>query len=274
MSSDYVVAIPSYKREEIINEKTLKMLKDGGVKASRIFIFVANEAERKIYEKTVHKELYGKLVVGKLGITKQRKFIVQYFAEGKYVISIDDDVEAVEEMVDSKKLKRVKNLDSLFRRAYKDLKKHHLYMWGVYPVHNPMFMSKVAAKSTNELKLIIGGMRGFIVRHSKHLFPKAEEKEDYEESILYYLEDGGVLRYNHLTIKTRNHSEGGLGTNRQSVNKRSAKYLSKKYPDFITIFQRKDGMTEVKLARGFLKKNQTKRNKGKGNEGNNKTRKN
>jgi len=268
MSVNYVVAIPSYKREHIISHKTLQTLKDGGVPASKIYIFVANEPERKSYEKTIDKDLYGKLVVGVKGITKQRKFIVNYFSEGKYVISMDDDIEAVEKMVDSKKLRRIDNIDSLFKSAYKDLKKHKLYMWGVYPVHNPLFMSLVSPKSINELKFIIGRLRGFINRHSGDLRPSAEEKEDYEESILYFLKDGGVLRYNHLTVKTKKQTEGGLGNDRQEVNKRSAEYLAEKYPNLVTKFQRKDGMPEIKLVKrvnsGLTKKTNKKRNKKRG----------
>ena len=43
---DYVIAIPSYKRSKVIIDKSLKMLKTGGVPASKIVIFVANEEER------------------------------------------------------------------------------------------------------------------------------------------------------------------------------------------------------------------------------------
>ena len=77
----------------------------------------------------------------------------------------------------------------------------------------------------------------------------AETKEDYEQSILYYKLDGGVLRYNYITPKTKFHAEGGLGKDRFDRNKKAAEYLKKTYPDIITIFHRANGMTEVKFAR-------------------------
>jgi hypothetical protein len=76
---------------------------------------------------------------------------------------------------------------------------------------------------------------------------KSEGKEDYEQSILYYLKDGGVLRFNDIAIKTKFLAKGGLGEDRFERNRLSANYLKKKYPDLVTIFHRKNMMTEVRL---------------------------
>jgi hypothetical protein len=257
MSSDYVVAIPSYKRQNELINKSLKTLKAGGVSANRIHIFVANNEERDIYEKEVPKELYGKIVVGVKGITAQRKFIVKYFPENKYIVSIDDDVEQIEKMDGPTKLVKIKNVDKFFRDGYDALKKHGLYIWGIYPVRNPFFMKP---KVSTDLKFIIGVLRGFINRHSKDLEPSegAETKEDYEQSILYFKKYGGVLRYNNVTTKTKFNAPGGLGTDRHERNKSAAEYLKKTYSDLITIFHRKNGMTEVRLAR--VKSNITMKN--------------
>jgi len=246
--TNYVVAIPSYKRQEVLVKKTLKTLKDGGVPASVIYIFVANEEERKNYDDVVPKELYHKLVVGVKGITNQRKFIVNYFPENQYVVSIDDDVEQIEKMNGPEKLVKIKDVDAFFKRAHEDLKQHGLFIWGIYPVRNPFFMKP---KISTDLKFIIGVLRGFINRHAKDLepSPSAEGKEDYEQSILYFKKDGGVLRYNNMTTKTKFNSEGGLGKDRFDMNKRAAEYLHKAYPDLVSVFHRKNGMTEIKLKR-------------------------
>jgi hypothetical protein len=243
----YVVAIPTYNRSDVIGKKTLMTLKEGGVPKSSIYLFVANKTEQKIYEQTVPKELYGKIVVGKLGIANQRKFIVKYFPEGQYVISCDDDIEAIERLK-GEKLSKMKNVNDFFLDAYQILKDEGLYIWGVYPVRNPFFMQK--GYSTG-LKFIIGLLRGFINRHSKKLEPSSQIKckEDYEESILYYKMDGGVLRFNDITCKTKFNSEGGLGKDRFDMNKEAAEYLQNKYPNMVTIKHRKNGMTEINLAR-------------------------
>ena len=245
----YVVAIPSYNRSNEVVKKTLKTLKDGGISKNSIYIFVANNNELKKYEEIVPKNLYGKIVVGKLGIANQRIFIKHYFKENQQVVSIDDDVESLFKMTNTEpaKLVKITNVDKFFKDAFDRLKKEKLFIWGIYPVRNPFFMQN---KVTTGLKFIIGALYGFIVRKTSELEPSinAEGKEDYEQSILYYKKDGGVLRYNNVTIKTKFLAKGGLGEDRFAMNKKAAEYLKKTYPELVTIFYRKNGMTEVRLA--------------------------
>ena len=241
----YVIAIPSYNRANEIIDKTLTTLLEGGVSKSKIHIFVANKAQEKLYSDTIPKSLYSKIVVGKLGIANQRVFISNYFPVNKYIVSLDDDVEELQQLK-GEKLVKVKDLDGFFQEAYHILKKEKLYIWGVYPVRNAFFMYN---KMTTDLKFIIGVTFGYINRKLKQLVPKAEGKEDIEQSILYYLMDGGVVRFNNIVPKTKFNAPGGLGTDRREMNKKAAEYLKQKYPDIVTIFHRKNGMTEVKLAR-------------------------
>lgn len=244
--SSYVVAVPTYNRPEEVTNKTLQTLKEGGVIKSRVYLFVANKQQEKLYEDSVPKTLYNKIVVGKLGIANQRNFIKHYFPENQYIVSMDDDVERLE-VLKGDKLVQMKDLDGLFKEAYKILKKEKLYIWGIYPVRNAFFMKN---EISTDLKFIIGVLRGFINRKTRKLDVHVPLcKEDYEESILYYKMDGGVLRFNNITPKTKFNAKGGLGQDRQKMNRDAANYLKKKYPDIITIFHRDNGMTEVKLAR-------------------------
>lgn len=246
-SNNYVVAIPSYNRVAKLAEKTLATLARGGVPAANIHVFVANEAERKAYAEGLPKDLYGKIVVGVKGITPQRRFIVKYFKEGTHVVSMDDDVEEVMKLSrDGQSIKPYKELDKFFKEAFSTCKKHGLYIWGVYPVKNPFFMKN---KTTTDLKFILGTTYGFICRHDKDLVPSVAEKEDYENSIRYYLKDGGVVRFNNYCLKTVFHAPGGLGERegRFEVNKRAAATLKEKFPDLVRVTQRADGMTEIRL---------------------------
>jgi len=260
--SKYVVAIPSYKRQDVLITKSLKTLIDGGVSPKKIHIFVANKEEYENYEKAIPKNMYGKIVTGVIGITNQRKFILKYFPENTEIVSIDDDVEGLYKAKGTVKLIQIKDVDGFFKEAFQKLHKDKLYIWGIYPVRNPFFMKD---KITTDLKFIIGTMYGFINRHDTSLQPNSsiKEKEDYETSILYYLKDGGVVRYNNVTIKTKFHAEGGLGKTegRFQANKEAAAYLAKTYPDLVSVFHRKNGMPEVRLARGKPKETkQTKKN--------------
>jgi hypothetical protein len=244
---NYVVAIPTYDRYDVLANKTLKTLIEGNINKNKIYLFVANKEQYKLYEDVIPKSMYNQIIIGKKGITNQRKFIANYFSEGQYVISMDDDVEEFE-ILKGEKLVKLKNVHDFFTDAYKSLKTHNLFIWGIYPVRNPFFMYN---KITTDLRFIIGVTFGFITRHNKKLEPSvnAEVKEDYEQTILYFKMDGGVLRFNNVTAKTKFNSPGGLGTDRHERNKNAAEYLERKYPDIITVFKRKNGTYEVKLAR-------------------------
>lgn len=249
-NNDYIVAIPSYNRSDIITNKTLKTLAEGGVPANRIIIFVANKLEYQKYLGAVSNELYGKIVIGKKGITNQRRFIVNYFPEGQMIVSVDDDVEGLFIKKSDKILQKIVDVHDFFKDAFEHLKKENLYIWGVYPVLNPFFMKD---SITTDFKFIIGSIYGFINRHTKTIKPSREsdQKEDVEQSIKYFIKDGGVLRYNNISFKAKKHAPGGLGvtSDRLEANKSAAEYLQKTYPEFVTIFTRGNGMTEVKTSR-------------------------
>jgi hypothetical protein len=242
----YVVAIPSYHRSDVISQKTLHTLQVGGVKKSRIYIFVANQDEKHAYECSVPKSLYKEIVVGKLGIANQRNFISHYFPKNQYVVSMDDDIEAVTHRTSPTHLSTIRDLDHLFREAHAVLKREHLFLWGIYPVNNPFFMKPTI---TTDLRFCIGVMHGFISRQdpSLKLSVHSETKEDYEHTILYYQKDGGVVRFNSISIKTKFHADGGLGKDRIEKNRSAAEYLEKTYPEIVSRFSRKNGMPEVKL---------------------------
>jgi len=259
--SNYAVAIPTYNRQDVVFKKTISTLLNGGVSKSRIYIFVANKEQEKLYEDAVPKTAYHKIVVGEKGIANQRKFIANYFPEGKYVISLDDDVEEFQILKSTRrgatqknrpktnndKLVKMTNVHQFFMDAYKTMKREGLYIWGVYPVRNAFFMYP---KYTTDLRFIIGVTFGFIVRRDRNLEPsiQSETKEDYEQTILYYKKDGGVVRFNNIVPKTKFNSPGGLGTDRFERNKIAAEYLAKTYPDLVKRSDRSNGTPEVKLV--------------------------
>lgn len=257
--SSYAIAIPTYNRQDVVFSKTLSTLINGGVNKSNIYLFVANQEQAKLYELSVPRYSYHKIVIGKKGIVNQRRFIARYFREGQYVISVDDDVEEFKILKNTRNkmtiknrtitktiLVKIKDLHNFFTHAYNILKKENLYIWGVYPAKNAFYMTH---KYTTDLRFLIGVCFGFIVRHDSDLEPsiRSETKEDYEQTILYYKKDGGVVRFNNIVPKTKFQSPGGLGTDRYDRNKTAAEYLTKRYPDMVKRNDRPDGTPEVKL---------------------------
>jgi hypothetical protein len=236
---EYVVAIPSYNRPNEIIKKTLKTLADGGVEKERIFIFVADEEQAEIYKPTGYK-----IIIGVIGIANQRVFISKYFPVGQYIISLDDDVEELQTLQESK-LVKLTDLHTFFTSSYETLMRENLFIWGIYPVRNAFFMK--SGVMTKSLKFLIGVCYGYINRNLHELYPTAEGKEDIEQSILYFKRDGGVIRFNHVAVKTKFNAVGGLGKDRFEMNEKASQLLKEKYPDVVKIFHRKNGMSEVRL---------------------------
>ena len=46
---DVVIAIPSYKRSELLRDQTLRVLSEYNIPQNRIYVFVANKEEENIY---------------------------------------------------------------------------------------------------------------------------------------------------------------------------------------------------------------------------------
>lgn len=118
----YIVAIPSYRRPELILRATLWTLFRGRITNHNVYIFVANVNERKTYAGAMHDPIasngriaallpksvseeqidrYAKwllgvqLIVGHKGLDKQRNFITSYFPDGQHILNMDDDVRQV-----------------------------------------------------------------------------------------------------------------------------------------------------------------------------------
>lgn len=97
---------------------------------------------------------------------------------------------------------------------------------------------------------IIGPTFGYINRHNPALYlTSVYGKEDIENSILYQLLDGAVLRFDQVTVNTKFNQPGGLGRDRHEMNEKSADYLRAKYPDRVSKFYRKNGIAELRLSK-------------------------
>ena len=74
---DIVICIPSYQRAHILKNHTLLTLKRRNISHEKIYVFVANELEKKKYASVLDAKTYNSIVVGKKGIGHQRIFIMQ-----------------------------------------------------------------------------------------------------------------------------------------------------------------------------------------------------
>jgi len=110
---DYVIAIPSTRRTDVINKKTLCMLRAYGIDMSRVYVFVAEDEIQdykvKFYRMPIN------LIQGGKGIKAQREAISNYFDEGQTILSLDDDISMLYELEHNYKRKTKTSKSTLSR---------------------------------------------------------------------------------------------------------------------------------------------------------------
>lgn len=248
-----VYAIPTYKRYNIIADKTLSVLNSYDIPKKDIYIFVANKDEYKLYQEVLGNEY--KLIVGVILLSKQRNFIQKYFPIGKKIVFLDDDVSQITELTTTpkSKLKRLPNLKRFVNDAFAECKSVGAFIWGVYPVDNHYFMRKVI---THDLRYLIGPFYGIINRHSKDVMLWIEEKEDGLRTLQYFKKDGAVVRYNYVGVKTKFYAQGGMsvGRDRKKESKIAVQKLHKEFPTLTRIQENRKvkDLWEIKLIKNKI----------------------
>lgn len=254
----YIIAIPSYKRYNTIIQKTLHVLEKHNISPKIIYVFVANNEEKKLYTDVLDKKYHNNIIVGKLGLRDQRNFIQAHFPVNMNIVEMDDDIKEIYELSHvsltnkyNKKMKPISDLDGFIKNAFKQCMNRKLNLWGVYPIDNAYFMNN---NVTTDLRLIVGPFWGMINSHNKDLILELNEKEDSERTLKYFVKDGGVMRFNNVSIETTYYkTPGGMqanGVDRKAEALKSANYLINKYPKLVKLnMNKKSGIPDIRFIR-------------------------
>ena len=264
-SDKYIIAIPSYNRPELIQNKTLSLLHKHNINPKQIHIFVADREQYDLYKTKIPRDLYNKLIIGVKGLKNQRNYINNYYPEGYHIVEMDDDIDKIVELVmirkgsrsssrsqsTKKTLQPIKNLDEFIKQAFSRCISNGIFLWGVYPLANSHFMTDTI---TTDLRFIVGPFWGMINRHRPDLQLTIDEKENSERTLQHWVIDGTVLRFNNIGIETNYYkNKGGMqdeGKNRKEEALKSVQYLHKQYPKLTKIhLGKKSGVPEIKLIK-------------------------
>jgi len=286
-TDNYIIAIPSYNRHDIIQKKTLKLLNTHNISNNKINIFVSDKEQYDLYTSSIPKNLYNTIIIGVLGLKNQRNFIMNYYPEGTHIVQMDDDVDKIMELTTTHKqhkstqknltqsqlkkdihllntfgentttkknkngVKPIENLNKFIIDAFKMCTDKKIFLWGVYPLANPKFMFQ---KITTNLRFIVGPFWGMINRHNKQLLLTIDEKEDTERTLQFWTLDKSVLRFNNIGIVTKYYTnKGGMQSehkNRKLEAQKSAQYLHNLYPHLTKIYlKKKSGYPEIKFIK-------------------------
>lgn len=242
------VAIPSHGRADTISERTLSVLWEKHVPVQNVKLFVS-EADYDEYAAKVDSSLLSSIEIGGEGLAAQRNAIARHYLEGEHVVQCDDDLRDVLRKVDDKTLEPIDNLWKFFAEAEQWLDQAHARLWGIYPVANPMFMKN---SITTDLRFCIGQMFGVRNTHAEWAMVENSQKEDYERTLRFFEQQGFVVRFNFVAVKSPMYGPGGMQAedqpDRQAANRTAVRYLMERWPRHVKLAKRRSKVgLEVRL---------------------------
>lgn len=236
---DIKYVIPSYKRCDKLKDLTLQFLIDQDINLQDCYVFLRDDDPDL--------ENYGELPINHIitdtkGIGATHDEITSYFDEGDYLVEIDDDLKHI---IDTDR-KRITNFKEIVNNMFHKLEENKLSYGGTYSVPNPMFM-KGCKEYTTDLKYCLGCIRFRINR--KDMIVETNYAEDFENCIIHYIRDGGILKNNWIAPVTKNYSAGGCDGSGRNIETEKAdkEHLANKYPHHCRLFQRKNGRWDLRL---------------------------
>tara|TARA_R110000803_G_scaffold70074_3_gene132786 strand:- start:3767 stop:4537 length:771 start_codon:yes stop_codon:yes gene_type:complete len=255
---NYRICIASYKRHKELGEKTLKTLDKFNIDKSIIDIFVADKEEYDLY-----KPLYPdyNIIIGIKGLLEIRNFITDYYEEGQYIVSFDDDITDIK-MKNPKEWEQSSlceindypetSLSKEIELGFKECQDNNTILWGIFPCDNSMMMKN---KISTHLLFCGGWMWGCII-DKECLKLNIDQYDDYERTIKVFKKYGKVVRLNYLCCKTKyNKNKGGAcGPERIERCKTCIEKLVNMYPDNVKLLDKKASITG-KNPRLFHRKN-------------------
>lgn len=244
---DYVVAIPSLKRSNILINKTYKFLKKHSIEDSNIYIFVIDN-EFEIYKKAFPN---CNIVVGRFSAKNNKNYILDYFKENTAILQLDDDIKDLYEAVDEKTLTPLLDLNNFVSEGLTKMKDEKCNVMGVYPIKNAgWMMANKNAVSTN-----LTYCCGACILNVNHRLAQRSLNliEDFEYSLKNFLEFGKILRNNRICVEANQYTlAGGLqyNNNRNIHNKlNEIRKLKSEYPDYIKLVMKGNKQPDIRFVK-------------------------
>jgi hypothetical protein len=245
---EYKIIIPSFQRSAILLKKTLALLIKHNINPKIVYIFVGNEAEYQIYKNVLPEDYKERLIIGVVGMKNIRNYITNYFEEDECLFYIDDDVVDFYKLKDNS-LEPIDKLDNLIKECFYYVKANDGNLFSFYPVKNAFFMKN---KIRHGLIYCMGGSYG-ILNNKKELLVSVDNKEDFERSIQYYINNKNNIRFDDICIGTKGYcGKGGMNAfNRDNeVLLEACSVLLEKYPLYCELNLKKaNDKPELKLKR-------------------------
>lgn len=251
---EYQIAIPSYKRAELLKQKTIALLERYNVDKSKITVFVANEQEAETYKEALPDY---KIVVAVKGLLAARVFYNNYYPKDTRILNLDDDMAELKQRNSADKLENyVGAFDDIVKLGFSICEQEGARLWGINPVSNGFFMKDCV---TVGLRYICGNFHGSYagdeVVTGADRANKESSGEDFETTLRSFVRYGSVVRIEYLCPTTKYFASGGIDAelkdngipDRQTDHKAALFDIAARFPDLATIVEKAGGITNIRL---------------------------
>jgi hypothetical protein len=240
----YSIAIPSHMRLDLLQKYTLPLLKRHNIDSKGIFIF-ASPASYKDYKAALSHEYT--VIKSYASILRTRNHIISKFEEGAQVVEIDDDIEEVISLLDSKP---IESIHGLITYAFEKSKGG---LWGISATTDPRMAEK--RREGFGLRSIVNSFLGYT--NNKDIKLSLKEKEDFERTILFWKKGLPIYKIPQYGIKTKYWTnKGGIQSHynkehRKAVQKKAADVLFLKYPELVYKRTRRNGIVDIRFRKAL-----------------------
>jgi hypothetical protein len=253
---EYQIAIPSYRRAELLQKATLATLERLKVEPERITIWVANESEEADYRAVLGSKY--RISIGVLGLVQQRRFYHQQYERDTRLIEICDDVFDIKIASGKSLVPYADTLDKIAEVGFGVSEKVGARMWGINPVSNPFFMDNTISVG---LRLIYGTFFGSYAGDPVFTDSRISESssaEDFENSLKSFVTYGSVVRIDNLTpISKLFTTPGGIlsmlaetsGNTRMQEHEVHLNQIVETYSDLATLYRKAGDVLNIRLKR-------------------------
>jgi hypothetical protein len=239
----YHIAIPSYSRSDVIGSKSLATLEKYGIPKDKITIFVVREQFIE-YKKACPGY---QIIIGVKGLVEQREFIENWYDLDSNILFMDDDVSDLLHFSGEKSREPVSDLNQFISDGFQKMSEVGATIWGIYPLDNCLYAYNSKVTSVG-LYYIVGTFYGQKNTRDIHLTKEYGSVEDRERTILRYLRDGKVLRFNRIGLRTKYFAPGGLmSEDRPKIHQIASEALVKKYPKLVRLKTRTNGYVDCQI---------------------------
>ena len=249
MTFDYQIAVPSYGRENAIQLKTLRMLDDMKVDRDRVLVVCANYDEKERYDTALHNDW--KTAVAEIGIANARRWYHNHFPAGSRILSIDDDVQQINQKKDEKLVPYEGSIDDFAYDGFSQCEAAGAKLWSVYPVQNGMFMND---HTVIGLRFISGGVFGSYAGDSVFNVIRNSSGEDLENTLRSFTQHGKVVRLEYLGMKTHIWSgDGGMQkalgglTERLKDNEAALIDIHNRFPSLTSLYRKAGNILNIRF---------------------------